>query len=241
MTDRLADITAKMERIVSAIYIATQHIEDRVEIKHVIRLSSISVMAGMIELVGDALEYNAKVKVIKVIKVKIYQTMSFIKVLLSDKIISDINAELLIMSYNKMLSFINNYNLNDMSDIEEGIRGIEYGVDASRGEASRSGEGVRLGGSMRSGEGVNLRSSKVLNLNGDKIDRKSRILSIIRDRGESGCNMSDLLSQIKDISEKTMQRELIVLIASGHIQKVGEKRWSRYILSHSPPSSVIKT
>ena len=133
-----------------------------------------------------------------------------------------------------------------MTDIEQGIRGIEYGVDeyginAPRGEAPRSDEGVRLGESVRSGEGVNLRSSKVLNLNGEKTDRKSRILNIIRDKGELGCNMSDLLSQIKDISEKTTQRELITLIASGHIQKVGEKRWSRYILSHSLPSSVIKT
>jgi DeoR/GlpR family transcriptional regulator of sugar metabolism len=37
---------------------------------------------------------------------------------------------------------------------------------------------------------------------------------------------------IKDVSEKTIQRELISLIEAGIILKTGERRWSRYSIKN---------
>jgi DNA-binding transcriptional ArsR family regulator len=57
-------------------------------------------------------------------------------------------------------------------------------------------------------------------------DRREAILSLIKDRKEVG--IKDISTMMRDISEKTVQRELAALVASGVIIKHGERRWSTY-------------
>lgn len=59
-----------------------------------------------------------------------------------------------------------------------------------------------------------------------EFDRRNQILGIIRDKGN--ITIKDISTIIKDCSEKTIQRELVALLASGKIKKTGERRWSRY-------------
>lgn len=61
------------------------------------------------------------------------------------------------------------------------------------------------------------------------LDRKGKILSIIRERGE--VSVSDVALRFGGISEKTIQRDLVSLTDSGMIRKYGDKRWRRYVLS----------
>lgn len=63
---------------------------------------------------------------------------------------------------------------------------------------------------------------------GLRLARRSAILSVIKDKKE--VNIKDIVSLIKDCSEKTIQRELIALLSEGVLKKSGEKRWSRYSL-----------
>jgi predicted HTH transcriptional regulator len=46
--------------------------------------------------------------------------------------------------------------------------------------------------------------------------------------GEDGITIKDISNQFADCSEKTIQRELNLLILKGQIKKSGAKRWSRY-------------
>lgn len=66
-------------------------------------------------------------------------------------------------------------------------------------------------------------------------NRKDIILNYITEKRLKGDNegvmVKDILTKIKDVSEKTLQRELSVLVAKGVLRKVGEKRWSRYVLA----------
>ena len=62
-----------------------------------------------------------------------------------------------------------------------------------------------------------------------KNDRQQIILDIIREIGES--SIKDISDNIKDCSEKTIQRELNTLIYDGVLKKIGERRWSKYILA----------
>jgi hypothetical protein len=57
--------------------------------------------------------------------------------------------------------------------------------------------------------------------------RMEKILQFVRSHAHS--SIKDIASVIKDCSEKTIQRELAVLIQQGLIKKVGERRWSVYI------------
>ncbi|MGI9118010.1 MAG: hypothetical protein ACR2IQ_00470 [Minisyncoccia bacterium] len=66
-------------------------------------------------------------------------------------------------------------------------------------------------------------------------DRKARIMDMVRGRknsvtGESSVMIKDITHAFPDISEKTIQRELADLVATGVLKKIGEKRWSKYTI-----------
>lgn len=60
-------------------------------------------------------------------------------------------------------------------------------------------------------------------------DRREAILSVIKDKQRA--SIKDISTLIRNVSEKTIQRELIALISSGVIVKEGERRWSVYSLA----------
>ncbi len=71
---------------------------------------------------------------------------------------------------------------------------------------------------------------------GLRIARRNTILEIIKDKKDekghqTGVTIKDIVSLIKDVSEKTIQRELLSLVAQGVLKKEGDKRWSRYTIA----------
>ena len=69
--------------------------------------------------------------------------------------------------------------------------------------------------------------------------RKEKILKFIKQKKETcpegakkfrGTTIKDISKVIKGCSEKTIQRDLMSLIKKGVLKKVGEKRWSKYVL-----------
>jgi hypothetical protein len=61
---------------------------------------------------------------------------------------------------------------------------------------------------------------------GMKIARRNDVLAIVRNKGK--VSIKDIVSILKDTSEKTVQRELLALVREGVLAKEGEKRWSTY-------------
>ena len=60
-------------------------------------------------------------------------------------------------------------------------------------------------------------------------DRSEAILSVIRNKGNA--SIKDISTIVRGVSEKTIQRELLLLITAGMVLKQGERRWSTYSLS----------
>ncbi|HET8581592.1 MAG TPA: hypothetical protein VFL98_03995 [Candidatus Paceibacterota bacterium] len=60
-------------------------------------------------------------------------------------------------------------------------------------------------------------------------ERRTLIMDILRQSGPLG--IKDITAQTPGVSEKTVQRELSALIQEGTVKKEGEKRWSTYALS----------
>ena len=60
-------------------------------------------------------------------------------------------------------------------------------------------------------------------------DRREAILSVIKNKGKA--SIKDISTVMRGVSEKTVQRELLALIASGTVLKQGVRRWSTYSLS----------
>jgi len=58
-------------------------------------------------------------------------------------------------------------------------------------------------------------------------ERLEKILKFVRENAQS--SIKDIASVIRNCSEKTIQRELGVLISQGLVKKIGERRWSVYV------------
>ena len=62
--------------------------------------------------------------------------------------------------------------------------------------------------------------------NKEQQNRSIQILMFVREN--KGVSIKDIAAVVKDCSEKTIQRELNVLISEGLVRRVGERRWSLY-------------
>jgi len=62
-----------------------------------------------------------------------------------------------------------------------------------------------------------------------KNQRREVILKFLGDH--AAASIKDIAGLIPDVSEKTLQRELLSLVAEGLVKKTGERRWSTYSLA----------
>jgi DeoR/GlpR family transcriptional regulator of sugar metabolism len=60
-------------------------------------------------------------------------------------------------------------------------------------------------------------------------ERRIIIMDTVRQKRE--INVRDVAEKIRGVSEKTIQRELLAMVAEGILAKKGEKRWSTYSIS----------
>lgn len=65
-----------------------------------------------------------------------------------------------------------------------------------------------------------------------KDGRQTIIIKLLTKK--SGLNVNDFVESIKGVSVKTIQRELLAMVASGVLKKEGERRWSTYSLNKQP-------
>lgn len=63
-----------------------------------------------------------------------------------------------------------------------------------------------------------------------KTGRKEAIVSVLRSKGPS--YIKDISLSIRDVSEKTIQRELQSLVLDGTVLKNGDRRWTTYRLAN---------
>lgn len=64
-----------------------------------------------------------------------------------------------------------------------------------------------------------------------KGSRRDAILSVLGTKGPS--YIKDISLVVREVSEKTIQRELAQLVAEGQVVRSGERRWTTYALSDS--------
>lgn len=63
---------------------------------------------------------------------------------------------------------------------------------------------------------------------GDRDDRRKIILALIKQK--PALTVKDIIKSIPQVSEKTIQRELLAMVSEGLLIKKGERRWSTYSL-----------
>lgn len=133
-----------------------------------------------------------------------------------------------------------NLNTNNVDANIKAGTGANAGIDIKAGADVNAGTDIRAGADIKAGAkkvglgSINPSVNSSINPSTNssvpqKNDRQQMILEIIREVGET--SIKDISDSVKGCSEKTIQRELNTLIYDGVLKKVGERRWSKYILA----------
>ncbi|MDR3548076.1 MAG: hypothetical protein P4M11_07425 [Candidatus Pacebacteria bacterium] len=160
---------------------------------------------------------------------------SILSVARTGGLLSEMNADLIIHEAHLLLQEIASYEeprlfLDDVPTLAELAKRApdmrEPSDTPSRREPSLASLRNLVSEPQREEQSVASERNHKGQLKGHESDRRTAILSILRAKGPS--YIKDISTMIRDVSEKTIQRELQALVLDGTIRREGERRWSRY-------------
>ena len=275
ITDYGILMAKKTERLVMALYLVTDLINEKEPVKSNLRNNSIMLLGLMNGLAQS--ETKDKVSNMKTSLSIVTEIISVLNVSVTVGVISEMNGSILIEGFRTLQLVLNKRQpiftkdmlnideeeiLNSNTVLTEAIIGTSYdaviksdtvkhSIENYKGQTSKilinkdedNNQVIKRHSS--DGHGINLekyKESNTINHVGHnklsntlstsfqlrKHTRKDQILALF----VKGVDISikDISSRIKGCSEKTIQRELNNLVFEGKINRIGEKRWSRYIL-----------
>jgi hypothetical protein len=230
----------KIDKLISALYMVTDILEKDEPIKGKLRLLGVGLISDINSFPNYALS-------------KIREIMSFLKVASSVGIVSEMNVNILMKEFSllneSIVDFVFKNEIKTKSqDISElfleelpkrhNVSKIE---DRSVRAITPTRIGVQKGSTLMQAlsDKTNflLNNSQIDNGHIFKLERRNKILKLIKDNNE-GLTIKDIKASINSqgheyvIGEKTLQRELVSLIKDGVLYKTGDKRWSRYFVKN---------
>jgi hypothetical protein len=233
----------KTERIVAGVYLITNYLSDKEPFKWGLREASGLLLSGALSLSNRVWGEDDAVDQMILSLVEISSVFDVAQV---SNIISKVNYEIIRNELDKLVGFLTtssksissakiafsqnhfdgDYNYVPEQNYQSGIFDVRQGQhNFYKGQKD-----IR-----------DMSKSPVLNKMSD--DKKTSADKIIKDKNnrqeiiismlKSGVHLTikDFTQNIKDCSEKTIQRELLFLVSKGTIKKEGERRWSKYYLA----------
>ncbi|MFA6006687.1 MAG: hypothetical protein WC764_03105 [Candidatus Paceibacterota bacterium] len=198
----------KTEKLSVAIHIVTGHLSGREPLREELRRMSLRLVEDVRELIyGEQESLLSDTSHLEKVAGSIVSSLYVAK---SAKIIGQGNVSVLEREYLEL----GNYFTKSMPEQEIlptrelPAKKISIGHEISKGHKSSE----RVKSSHNPPEGLS---------------RKESILNIIE--GRNSYSLGDIVSKIKGISEKTIQRDLLGLVSRKVLKKIGERRWSRYM------------
>lgn len=208
-------IFKKTEKLASAVYLITSLFSDSEPMKWTLR-----------KKVSDLLSYILTYKSIRQsefpsyvlnVKTKVHEVVSLMDVCVLGGLLSTMNFSIVEKEFSNLISLISNY--KHESDSSNGIIPVSFFDTAKFQQFTPSFETSTLKDS------VFIKDTNAFKSN----NRQNIILNLLKKRKD--LSIKDISAVIRDVSEKTIQRELVSLIDAGVISKVGERRWSKYSIN----------
>ncbi len=256
----LAFAYKKTEKLSSAVYLVTSLVDDQEPLKNVLRSKALKLISDTGALVADDFTHPHFMK--EVVK-SLYEIISLIDVAKEGGIISEMNISILREEFQKLITFLDK-EIHVASDlhrslisqslfsVHEDMFQDEKTDDFYKGHSIKDNDFYNTKHGVRNGYGANVANKNPARSIGHSHqdspfkkqptaaqskpteDRSQKIIAIISDRKES-VSIKDIRDILTDVSEKTIQRELLGLVAKGVLKKEGERRWSRYSLARVTP------
>ena len=238
-------VNKKTEKIITALYLVSDCMDNSDPIREKLRLIGVRLMSDIYHLsVASPVDRQTE---IALPLSNISEIISLLKVSFMVGFISEMNALILQDELVKLATQLResiNQDKNYLLSLDSKMFAVEPIVsskDNSRNNQLNMGSNLALNNSFYKGHKLDV--SFMNNLSplendmsnskktqrsspSERNNRREKILSLIK--GKKNISIKDISLSFPDCSEKTISRELNVLISKGHIKKTGAKRWSRY-------------
>lgn len=234
----LTFFSKKVEKIVSAVYLITEHFYKEESLKWQLRKKGLQLLSDTMSL--SKINLSRRARVLSNIEKTILEMISFLEVSLVAKTITAVNIEIFKRELDLLIDFINN-NLNeieqkDSSFLKEDFFKVKGGDLQLKNVFNKKellskgqdkGHFISSKQSFITGITNKTKGQNISNLE-KRQTRKEQILKLFN-KGQK-LTIKDISRVIDNCGEKTIQRELQIMMKKGSIKKEGERRWSRYSL-----------
>lgn len=247
-------ISKKCERLATAIYLITNFLSDTEPIRPRLRALSLELVRDA-SLVKNGSQ-TAEVNVLEALRSNVFETLSLLELAFIAGLVSEMNFTILKREYVLLRDTIdvkkasresrtdnilgdNFFRVSEPVQVSNSKFHTPYTAQVTKGHSigqtittmsDRNTKGQD--GVQRSDLGYSRGQTSVATTRAitdvAKESRRARILKLVKDNRE--VTIKDIATHFADLSEKTIQRELVSLVEGGVLKKFGERRWSRYAL-----------
>lgn len=211
-TNEIKDAYPKLNKLVTALYIVTDIIDKDEPMRAKLRTLGANILSDI--------TFNSRTNLIRQVDL----VLSFLEISLAVNLISEMNGNILKKEFIELSKILEEergtkpkeVNNTWLKEFLEPQNNLPAGREETR-EKKVLNEGVK----------------KSLDSAQDKKERREEILRSIRELGGQA-TITEILNHNKALfskaSGKTLQRELVSMVAERILTKEGEKRWSKYML-----------
>jgi hypothetical protein len=242
-----ASIYKKTEKLVTALYMITNFIKDNEPLKWQIRDNGISLMSLNISF--STVSLSERKELLNEFHALALEIVSLARVAHHAGLVSEMNFTILAREFGNLVSMLDkaeNKEANEQTVIlDPGFFDMPTAAlptqteaiapvapqEISKGHFSRTSIPAKSTPSIsHKPEYLPLKDLRdQAEKKDDKNSRQAAITKLLSKK--SGLSIKDFAASISGVSEKTIQRELLAMVASGVLKKEGERRWSTYSLA----------
>jgi len=220
-----AFVFKKTEKLATALYLVTNLFSDFEPMKWILRKNVSELLSFVLGYKNGNVEKNV---FLSEIKERVLDIVSMLQVASNSGLVSNMNFSILREEFLNLVKIFDESRLENAESSDTTLPKSFF--DIPRNFSPNISVKERVDQTDLSDTNIKDKMSENKNQSiFKKTNRQNIILGLLKKKKE--LSIKDISQTIRDCSEKTIQRELISLIESGAIKKIGERRWSRYSLA----------
>ena len=226
----------KTEKIVAAIYLVTNLISDTEPVKNNLRKTALDLMSDM--SVVKKLPVSQTRQLVVGLMTTVSEIVSVLKIAFIAEHVSSMNYSII---HSELVALMNNLDvlrpeniLNGSLLLSQDFFNTPAPVFQTNKPATNYINQHQFPSKGQYRTSNNLKDNQYPqppkdNLKDTKSERRETIIKLLKVGKPLG--IKDFSNEIKNCSEKTLQRELLAMVENGVLKKTGERRWSLYSLA----------
>lgn len=213
----IAYLCERAQKITEALYRVTDLFSDQEPLKWLLRKEGIEVLDSILKIQTSL--PSDRIRHLDLTTGHIQRSIQILELASSNSFISETNFQVLKREYNSLIDFMTNKRTEFLPEPIAFIEAADSKPATGRSEKS-------IGHTIRHNDNGHSKEENIQYNTGSN-KRKGQILLFVRDK--DWVSTGELTALFKgQISEKTLQRDLLGLTNKGLLLKEGDKRWRRY-------------